>query len=532
MTSPVSSAPPAPTPATTPAVLWAAAALAFGWMLVIRANWWEWSLNPQYSYGVLVPLLSLMLLGRRWPDRPERAVATPRGTAAALALLASSVVALALLQPLLLSNADWRAVPAAAAVAGVGMTLCLVYLAGGRPWLAHFAFPVCFFLVAVPWPKPLENAIMSWLMLRNSALCVEALQWMGYAAEQRGNLIAIPGSLLGVEEACSGIRSLQSMIMVALAVGEFFRLTAGRRVFLFLLGLGAALGGNALRSLTLSVAACRSGTDAVDSIHDGTGLAVLAGASLIVLIAGKLLAPKAAPTHEEPSFPRLDDLLPAHADTARIRAVALAAVVLWAGLWLAAEGWFRWHEAKAPPAVAMWELQRAPADSGIRDVPIAERTLDILLFPDTAFSDQWRDDNGWQWQAFYFRWKPGKTSVQSAFVVHDPRICLGAAGFDLDRKLPEWTADAGGFRIPFQRYIFLDRGRPVHVFHAVVEDDGTPVTTGDSFGRDARWDNILSGRRNRGLRVLEFAVRGPIDPAEAEAAAAGWLSRRIGTEAR
>ena len=169
-------------------------------------------------------------------------------------------------------------------------------------------------------------------------------------------------------------------------------------------------------------------------------------------------------------------------------------------------------------------------DGNTRDVPIAERTLDILLFPETAFSEQWRDDNGWQWQSFFFRWPPGKTSVQSAFVVHDPRVCLGAAGFELDQKLPEWTADAGGFRIPFQRYVFRDRKRPVHVFHAVVEDDGTPVATGEDFARNARWSNIASGRRNRGLRVLEFAVRGPIDPADAEAAAAQWLKHRIQAE--
>jgi exosortase len=525
------SSPPGPAASVNPvALIWAGAALVFGWLLVIRAGWWEWSLNPQYSYGMLVPVLSLMLLARRWPDRPERTAPSPRGRTLAVILLAMGVLVLALLQPLLLSNADWRAVPATAAVAGVTMTLCLVYFAGGRPWLAHFAFPVCFFLVAVPWPKPFENAVMSWLMLRNSALCVEALQWMGYAAEQRGNLIAIPGSLLGVEEACSGIRSLQSMIMVALAVGEFFRLTAGRRLGLFLLGLGAALAGNALRSLTLSVAACRSGADAVDTIHDGTGLAVLAVASVIVLIAGKLMATKSPGTEMEMSLPQAGDLLPRHANLRVIRAAALAAVALWAGLWIAAEGWFRYNESQAPPAITMWELQRAPADGSTREVPLAERTLDILLFPDTAFSDQWRDEEGWQWQAFYFRWKPGKTSVQSAFVVHDPRTCLGAAGFELDRKLPAWTAEIGSFRIPFQRYIFLDRGRPVHVFHAVVEDDGNPIVTGDEFGRDARWDNILSGRRNRGLRVLEFAVRGPIDPAEAEAAAASWLNRRIGAE--
>ena len=515
------------------AVWWSAGALLFAWFLVLRANWWEWSLNPQYSYGTLVPILAVLLLARRWPDRPAPAPVTPRGKVIGAVFLGVAAVTLAALQPVMISNADWRMVPAVAALCGVTISLVAIYFLGGAPWLRHFAFPVVFFLVAVPWPRPQENAIMSWLMSHNTALCVEALHWMGYPAEQRGNLIAIPGSLLGVEEACSGIRSLQSNIMVALAVGEFFRLTIPRRVVLFLLGLAAALGGNAIRSLTLSVAACQSGSEAVDQIHDGTGLAVLAASSAIVLLAGKLLARTRATCREQGArsgeqgaslsseISNLKFPMPA--------AFAAAGVILWSGAWIAGEAWFRWHESKAAALPVMWTIAPPSPGENAREVPIAERTLDVLLFPDTAYSEQWRDDNGWQWQAFYFHWPPGPTSVQSAFIVHDPRVCLGAAGFELETKLPSWTAEANGFRLPFQRYLFRDRGRPVHVFHAVVEDDGTAsgVDNEFSFDRNIRWDNLRNGRRNRGLRVLEFAVRGPQDPAAAEAAAQQWLNQRI-----
>ena len=518
-----------------PSIWFSAAALAFAWFLALRANWWEWSLNPQYSYGTLVPFLAVLLLGRRWPDRPAQSAPTAGGRVIAIVCLAAAALLLAAMQPMVLSNADWRMVPALTAVAAVTMTLCLIYFLGGAPWLKHFAFPVLFFLVAVPWPRPQENAIMSWLMMHNTGLCVEALHWLGYPAEQRGNLIAIPGSLLGVEEACSGIRSLQSNIMVALAVGEFFRLTIPRRILLFLVGLGAALGGNAIRSLTLSVAACKSGSDAVDNIHDGTGLAVLAISSAIVLLAGKLLSPAAR--HSPPATPEIPPPFDLRSLTSGFRfqvspLLPISLLVLWSGAWIAGEAWFRWHESKMPGFPVMWTLAPPSPEDNAREVPIAERTLDVLLFPDTAYSEQWRDDNAWQWQAFYFHWPPGPTSVQSAFIVHDPRVCLGAAGFELERKLPTWTAEAGGFRIPFQRYLFRDRGRPVHVFHAVVEDDGTPsgVDAEFSLDRNVRWKNLLAGRRNRGLRVLEFAVRGPLDPADAEAAAEKWLDRRIVAE--
>jgi exosortase len=526
----------APNRPIRPAAWWSAAALLSAWFLVLRANWWEWSLNPQYSYGTLVPILAVLLLARRWPDRPGPSVITRLGKIVALMFFGLAVLALAALQPVMISNADWRMVPALAAFCGVTITLVAIYFLGGASWLKHFAFPVVFFLVAVPWPRPQENAIMSWLMSHNTALCVEALHWLGYPAEQRGNLIAIPGSLLGVEEACSGIRSLQSNIMVALAVGEFFRLTVPRRIALFLLGLAAALGGNAIRSLTLSVAACKAGSEAVDQIHDGTGLAVLAVSSALILLAGKLLS-RAETNVPEPGAGSEQHGARLSSEISNLKfpipaALAAAGIALWAAAWLGGEAWFRWHESKAPVLPVMWTIAPPSPDENTREVPIAERTLDVLLFPDTAYSEQWRDDNAWQWQAFYFHWPPGPTSVQSAFIVHDPRVCLGAAGFELETKLPDWTAEAGGFRIPFQRYLFRDRGRPVHVFHAVVEDDGTASSADNefSFDKNIRWKNLLSGRRNRGLRVLEFAVRGPQDPAAAEAAAQQWLNRRIVAE--
>ena len=111
---------------TPPAAWWWAAALIFAWFLVLRANWWEWSLNPQYSYGTLVPILALLLLSRRWPDRPAPAAPSAAGRTVAIIFFLAAALLLAALQPMVLSNADWRMVPALAAVAGVAMTLCLL----------------------------------------------------------------------------------------------------------------------------------------------------------------------------------------------------------------------------------------------------------------------------------------------------------------------------------------------------------------------------------------------------------------------
>ena len=503
---------------------WLILACGVGGWLVIRSCWWEWSYNPQYSYGTLVPLLVLLLLARRWPDRPEQQAPSRSGKVVAVLALGGSAVLLALIQPLAASAADWRMVPGLAATSGIALALSGTYLIGGRSWLRHFAFPLLFFWVAVPWPSSQENVLMSWLMNHNTAFCVEVLHWLGYAAEQRGNLIAIPGALLGVEEACSGIRSLQSGIMVALAMGEFFRVRLGARSVLFLVALGGALLGNALRSLILSLAACQNGTDAVDKIHDAAGLSVLLGTSALVLVTGKLLSRHSAEALSQAERPPKGIGLPQG-----LRLAAISLVILWLGSVVGSEGWFRWHEARALASAPQWTVREPQPTENIQTEPISERTLGLLLYPRTARSESWRDGKGWQWQSFYFYWPPGPNAANSAMGVHNPSNCLQGIGFELVDKLPDWSTEVAGSGLTFQRYLFYDRGHPVQVFHTVVEDDGRPSTSYEeaSLSRTKRWENVRMARRNRGLRVLEFAVKGAPDAAEAEAAAQEWLSRRI-----
>ena len=44
--------------------------VGLAWFAVIRMVWNDWRIDPQYSYGVLVPLLVLGLLMKRWEERP------------------------------------------------------------------------------------------------------------------------------------------------------------------------------------------------------------------------------------------------------------------------------------------------------------------------------------------------------------------------------------------------------------------------------------------------------------------------------
>src|SRR2546421_7711504 len=129
---------------------WLIALIVFGliWFELINQLKAEWWLNPQYNYGLIVPLVVLYLIWRRWPNRSAPAPAA-KPTLPVLVI----VFGAALFFPIRFladANPDWRLLSWFLALVVVSISLSFVYLIGGRPWLRHFAFPFLFFLVAVP----------------------------------------------------------------------------------------------------------------------------------------------------------------------------------------------------------------------------------------------------------------------------------------------------------------------------------------------------------------------------------------------
>ena len=237
--------------------------LAFGclWGMLLRQFIPHWSLFPQYNYGWGVPFLCCYLLGERWLTRPSPEWTQTRLWPCALAIGAGLILPLARVAQE--ANATWRLSSWAMAFSAVAITLSGIYLAGGKNWLRHFSFPVCFFLVAVPWPTGLENAIVQNLTRLNVGATVETLTLWGIPAMQQGNVIEVSTGLVGIDEACSGIRSFQATLMIALFLGEMYRFGVWRRIGLVIAGIGLAFVFNVARTFLLVFVAAREGISAV-----------------------------------------------------------------------------------------------------------------------------------------------------------------------------------------------------------------------------------------------------------------------------
>src|SRR5207245_3436986 len=150
-----------------------------------------------------------------------------------------------------------------------------LYLIGGRAWLGHFSFPVLFFLVAVPWPVRIEQVVIQDLMRIVTAIKVTFLQLAAVPALQHRNVIEVGTGFIGIEEACSGVRSLQATLMGSLFLCELYYFTASRRLILIVICALLAFVCNVVRTAILVLAGTTSGPKSIEAWHDPAGLTIL-----------------------------------------------------------------------------------------------------------------------------------------------------------------------------------------------------------------------------------------------------------------
>lgn len=487
-------------------------AVLAGWFVLWQKLSVDWSVNEQYQYGWFVPPLALALLALRWRDRPE-----PTGALAPTILLGGAGMCLLALAPLRLveePNGDWRMLFWAHAGALTLLTFAVLDWSGGRAWVRHFAFPVGFLLLAIPWPSGPEQALVQTLMRTVAAIASDSLNLLGIPAVPQGNLIRIRDQVVGVNEACSGIRSLQTVLMGALMLGELSRLSWPRRLALLAGGIAVALVANVFRSSLLVWIAARSGVAALEHYHDAAGMVVLLVVFAGLLGLGKLLD-RSAVASPSPASSVPGRSLPF--------AVALAALLWIALVETGTSAWYRLHE-RNRARMPSWTVAPPVDAPNFQALPVDHLTRSLLRY-DSAQSARWRRPGaeGPACTMFFFRWEPGRTSATLA-TMHQPTVCLPASGMiQLGAADRRTFATPIGLDIPVEQYEFLHNRQHLFVFYAVWQDRAGYALPTEQVTRSQRLGAALAGQRNMGQQTLEMVLTGPAD----QAAAAEAFSREL-----
>jgi exosortase len=108
-----------------------------------------------------------------------------------------------------------------------------------------------------------------------TSVTVESLNLFNIQALQHGNVIELKTGLVCIDEACSGIRSLQATILVSLFLGELHRATWMRRIILALSGVLIAFSCNVGRTFLLCSVVAKNGIESFLKWHDPAGFIIL-----------------------------------------------------------------------------------------------------------------------------------------------------------------------------------------------------------------------------------------------------------------
>ena len=385
----------------------------------------------------------------------------------------------------------------------------------------RLAFPIAYFLVAVPWPTVVEGPLIQGLTRADAGVTVELLGWFGIPALPHGNVIEVATGEVGIDEACSGIRSFQATLMISLFLGELYRLNFPRRLVLIVGGFAMSFGFNLARMSVLVWVAAHHGIAAIERWHDPTGVTILLACFVALWGLGIFLARRKSSVQ-----PASGHLSPAAVPQPKRRLVPLlVALVVWFALVeIAVEGWYRWHERRLPPATH-WTMAWPTNNPTFKNASLPEKARQILRY-DEGRSVAWAAE-GVEWQAVFLRWKPGRTALHLA-QNHTPEVCLTAAGHTLKTLSDRTWFTVGGVRLPFIVYAVENTSKPVYVFYCLWDDRASVQGRGTlSLNYGNRLAPMLQGLRNPGQRSLEIALTGNLEATQAEAALQSQLEKII-----
>ncbi len=234
----------------------------------------QWYTDPDYSHGFLVPFLSAYLIWQR-RDKLAEIARRPSNVGVLLVLLSVGLLFLGSLGAELFLTR----------VSIIG-TICglIVYFSGWKV-LRELAFPVAFLLFAIPIPVLIYNEIVFPLQFIASKFATSVLETLNlFPIMREGNVLIMPGMRLEVVEACSGIRSLMSLLALAAGYGYLAEKSVLVRWFMFLAMIPLAIISNGTRVMITALMTNYIGPRAAEGfMHEFSGWVIFVVATALFL---------------------------------------------------------------------------------------------------------------------------------------------------------------------------------------------------------------------------------------------------------
>ena len=232
----------------------------------------QWYEDPNYSHGFLVPIISGYFLYQVLDELKKTTVA-PKNAGLAVIVMGLLMLVAGYL------GTEYFTMRMSLIVLLVGMVLYFF----GSSVLKKTALPIGFLCFMVPLPAIVYNSFAFPLKLLVAKYSVLFLQAIGIVVVREGNIIMFPNTVLEVADACSGMRSIMSLLALGVGFAFISQNVAWKRWALVLSAVPISIFTNALRVIATGILAQYWGTQAAEGFfHEFAGLVVF-GLAMVLL---------------------------------------------------------------------------------------------------------------------------------------------------------------------------------------------------------------------------------------------------------
>ncbi len=246
---------------------------------ILQNLYLDWMNDPNYSHGLLVPIISGYFI---WQERDKLGKLEVKPATSGILLIIFAL--LVLFAGVAAQEYFSKRASLVFLLAGI-----ILFLMGWR-WLKALALPVGFLFFMIPLPYIVYDALAFPLKLFVAKFSVISLKLMGVVVWREGNIIMFPQTVLEVADACSGLRSLMSLLALGVALAVLSQDKTSRRVVLVLLTVPIAILTNMIRVIGTGFLAQYYGAAAAEGFfHEFAGMGVFVLAMVMLFVCSGVL---------------------------------------------------------------------------------------------------------------------------------------------------------------------------------------------------------------------------------------------------